>query len=127
MDSTESVGSLPRAFGRYRVEKVLGEGAMGVVYLARDSKLDRQVALKVPKFDDDPEMMERFLREARSAATLLHRNICRAVYHDNLKIHARVLATGHASPDGFWYDQEEHEWVVGYESLAEVRSGNDLY
>ena len=76
MDSTESVGSLPRAFGRYRVEKVLGEGAMGVVYLARDSKLDRQVALKVPKFDDDPEMMERFLREARSAATLLHRNIC---------------------------------------------------
>jgi formylglycine-generating enzyme required for sulfatase activity/serine/threonine protein kinase len=76
MDSTESVGSLPKAFGRYRVEKVLGEGAMGMVYLARDSKLDRPVALKVPKFDDDPEMMERFWREARSAATLLHRNIC---------------------------------------------------
>ena len=68
MDSAESVGSLPKAFGRYRVEQVLGEGAMGVVYLARDSKLDRQVALKVPKFDDDPQTMERFLREARAAA-----------------------------------------------------------
>jgi formylglycine-generating enzyme required for sulfatase activity/predicted Ser/Thr protein kinase len=67
---------LPKAFGRYRVEKVLGEGAMGVVYLARDSKLDRQVALKVPKFNDDFEKMERFLREARAAATLDHRNIC---------------------------------------------------
>ncbi|MBT4866136.1 MAG: SUMF1/EgtB/PvdO family nonheme iron enzyme [Planctomycetaceae bacterium] len=76
MDSNKSVGSLPKTFGRYHIEKVLGEGAMGVVYLARDSKLDRQVALKVPKFDENPETMERFLREARAAATLDHRNIC---------------------------------------------------
>ncbi|MAG92198.1 MAG: hypothetical protein CMJ48_00385, partial [Planctomycetaceae bacterium] len=38
-------------FGRYRIEKTLGEGAMGSVYLAFDSELQRQVALKVPKFD----------------------------------------------------------------------------
>ena len=52
MDSTDTVGSLPKEFGRYHVEQVLGEGAMGVVYLSRDSTLDRQLALKVPKTDD---------------------------------------------------------------------------
>ncbi|MBT4867708.1 MAG: protein kinase, partial [Planctomycetaceae bacterium] len=73
-----AVGSLKSGkFGRYQVEKTLGEGAMGTVYLARDTELDRRVALKVPKFgDDDQEMMERFYREARSAAKLRHRNIC---------------------------------------------------
>jgi len=64
-------------FGRYRIEKTLGEGAMGTVYRAHDNQLDRRVALKTPKVDnDDPETTERFYREARSAATLRHRNIC---------------------------------------------------
>ncbi|MEZ6058245.1 MAG: protein kinase [Planctomycetaceae bacterium] len=64
-------------FGRYRIEKELGQGAMGAVYLAHDTELGRDVALKIPKFSrDDVEVMERFIREARSAATLHHRNIC---------------------------------------------------
>ncbi|HKA06888.1 MAG TPA: serine/threonine-protein kinase, partial [Gemmataceae bacterium] len=69
---------LPVNFGRYRVTKLLGEGGMGAVYLAHDSQLDRPVALKVPQFDagDGPLMRERFLREARAAATLQHANIC---------------------------------------------------
>ena len=72
-----STHSLPDSFGRYRVERELGSGAMGSVYLARDTELDRKVALKVPKFDDDEaEMMERFYREARTAAKIHHRNIC---------------------------------------------------
>ncbi|MEO8494779.1 MAG: serine/threonine-protein kinase [Planctomycetota bacterium] len=66
------------AFGRYRILKTLGEGAMGSVYLAHDSQLNRKVALKIPKFDarSESKHIDRFLREARSAATLNHPNIC---------------------------------------------------
>lgn len=80
-DSTPSARkseSLPASFGRYQIERSLGEGGMGTVYLAHDAQLDRKVALKTPKFDRDPEpnLMKRFHREARSAATLQHPNIC---------------------------------------------------
>lgn len=70
--------SPPKHFGRYTIERTLGEGGMGAVYLAHDSQLDRKVAIKVPKFKEnsDPTLMERFYREARSAATLQHPNIC---------------------------------------------------
>jgi serine/threonine protein kinase/WD40 repeat protein len=69
---------LPSEFGRYRILRELGSGAMGRVYLAHDSQLDRQVALKTPSFvsDQDEAIVTRFYREARSAAKLHHRNIC---------------------------------------------------
>ncbi len=69
---------LPEMFGRYRILKTLGQGAMGIVYLARDTQLDRNVALKVPQITgpDQKELIDRFYREARSAATLHHPNIC---------------------------------------------------
>jgi serine/threonine protein kinase len=65
-------------FGRYRIDRVLGEGAMGHVYQAQDSQLSRKVALKIPKINaqEDSKFIVRFLREARSAATLSHPNIC---------------------------------------------------
>ena len=68
----------PDEFGRYAIKKELGKGAMGAVFLARDTQLDRDVALKVPTFSDKSpaNMIERFYREARSAATLTHPNIC---------------------------------------------------
>ncbi len=71
-------GTLPESFGRYRVERLLGRGAMGAVYLARDTQLSRQVALKVPNFkgDDSDEVLERFYREARLAATLRNPYLC---------------------------------------------------
>ncbi|MCU0621717.1 MAG: serine/threonine protein kinase, partial [Gemmatimonadales bacterium] len=63
--------------GRYRLERELGRGGMGVVYLARELNLDRAVALKVlpPDLATSPELRERFLREARTAALLSHPNI----------------------------------------------------
>ncbi len=69
---------LPERFGRYRIVRRLGNGAMGTVYLAEDTELNRQVALKVPHFgpSDGPEVRERFRQEARSAAALSHPNLC---------------------------------------------------
>ncbi len=76
--ASQRLARLPAEFGRYRVLKCLGQGAMGAVYLARDTALDRDVALKTPKLDSaqDGELIERFVREAKAAATLHHRNIC---------------------------------------------------
>lgn len=75
--ASESPSPGSESFGRYELKKVLGEGAMGAVYLARDTQLNRDVALKVPKFDQKiTQLIERFYREARAAATLTHPNIC---------------------------------------------------
>ena len=65
-------------FGRYRIERVLGTGGMGIVYLALDTRLERQVALKIPRFDSDGKLhsIERFRREARVMALVQHRNLC---------------------------------------------------
>jgi len=74
----DGMEAMPERFGRYRIVRELGHGAMGSVYLAEDTELHRQVALKIPKFaqQDEPELLERFYREARAAATLNHPNIC---------------------------------------------------
>src|SRR5712671_5657651 len=67
--------------GPYEVLAKLGEGGMGEVYRARDSKLKRDVAIKVlpEAFAKDPERLARFEREAEVLATLNHPNIA-AVY-----------------------------------------------
>src|SRR5712664_297557 len=63
--------------GRYSLERELGRGGMGVVYLAREVRLDRPVAIKLlpPSKASDPRLRERFLREARTAAKLSHPNV----------------------------------------------------
>ena len=69
---------LPETFGRYRILRELGGGGMGTVYLALDTQLDREVALKVPHVEatTDSDFLERFDREAKIAAKLSHANIC---------------------------------------------------
>ncbi len=101
-----------RLAARYRIERLLGRGGMGAVYLARDLQLDRLVAVKeLPEeFARDPILRERFLREVRMAASFSHPNIVPV------------------------YAVEEHEqslaFVMGYvegESLAErVRRAGPL-
>jgi serine/threonine-protein kinase len=63
--------------GRYRIERRIGDGAMADVYRARDPSIDRDLAIKVlkPDFRQEPEIVGRFLREAKAAGALSHPNI----------------------------------------------------
>jgi serine/threonine protein kinase len=67
----------PERIGRYRVERLLGKGGFGLVYLAHDEHLNRPVAVKVPhaKLISGPEDAEAYLTEARTVANLDHPNI----------------------------------------------------
>ena len=72
---TLTVGS---RLGHYDVTALIGEGGMGQVYQASDTKLNRQVALKVlaPDLTRDEIAKQRFLQEAKAASALDHPNIC---------------------------------------------------
>src|ERR1700690_2086026 len=68
--------------GPYKIESPLGAGGMGEVYRARDTRLDRTVAVKIlpSHLSDNPEAKQRFEREARVISSLNHPHIC--VLHD---------------------------------------------
>ena len=69
--------AMPSQFGRFRIDRVLGQGGGGIVYLAYDPNLQRKVALKVPRPESlfTPDARRRFVREAEYAAQLNHPNI----------------------------------------------------
>lgn len=78
---------MQETIGHYTIERKLGEGGMGEVYLAHDQRLERRVAIKVMRAMGE-EARQRFLREARVAAGINHPNIC--------QIHA--LGEDHSRP-----------------------------
>jgi serine/threonine-protein kinase len=67
---------LSPSWDRYELLELLGKGGMGVVYKARDRRLDRTVAIKLI-LGADPDLAMRFLREARAQARIDHANVCR--------------------------------------------------
>ncbi|MBA3272002.1 MAG: protein kinase [Acidobacteria bacterium] len=74
---TTSAEGGPRRIGRYFIERRLGEGGMGVVYAARDERLQRTIAVKtLSSRADDDTAREHLRREARAAASVNHPNIC---------------------------------------------------
>jgi len=116
--------------GEYVIERELGRGGMGIVYLARDVELDRPVAIKVlpPEYAARPELRERFLREARTAAKLSHPNIIpvhRAddvggfvffvmAYVDGETVGQRVRARGPLPPAQAARVLREVAWALAY-------------
>src|SRR6187399_1772125 len=69
--------SLPARVGHYSIVRKLGEGGMGIVYAARDERLQRMVAVKtMSSLARDESARRRFWREARAAASVNHPNVC---------------------------------------------------
>src|SRR5277367_2960594 len=64
--------------GPYEIQSAIGAGGMGEVYRARDTRLERTVAIKIlpPHLSGSPEARQRFEREARTISSLNHPNIC---------------------------------------------------
>ncbi len=94
IDSTTTTPLVGERLGAYEIGALLGAGGMGDVYRARDTKLDRDVAIKIlpAVFTADPDRRARFEREARLLAALNHPHIG-AIYgfEDGDRIHALVL------------------------------------
>jgi hypothetical protein len=82
-----------RIGGRYEVEDLVGTGGMSSVYRARDTVLERLVALKIlhQHFTSDPEYVERFRREARAIARLNHPNIVTVIDRGELDNHQFIV------------------------------------
>src|SRR6188768_290196 len=116
--------------GRYSLERELGRGGMGVVYLAREVRLDRPVAIKLlpPELAAQERLRDRFLREARTAARLSHPYIVpiHAVdeagdfvfyvmaYVDGETVAERVAARGPIAPHEVARILREVAWALAY-------------
>lgn len=116
--------------GQYVLERELGRGGMGVVFLAKEVRLDRLVAVKVlpPELGLNPELRERFLREARTAAQLSHPNIVPIFRADEIGGYAfftmafvdgesladRVRARGSLPPADAVRVLREAAWALAY-------------
>ncbi len=116
--------------GRFSLERELGRGGMGIVFLARDVALDRPVAIKLLPLElaRDPALRERFLREARTAAKLSHPNIVPIhlveehgdlvffvmAYVDGETLGQRVRRAGPVPPSAVRRMMQEVAWAIGY-------------
>ncbi len=87
--------------GPYEILEAIGEGGMGEVFKARDTRLDRHVAIKIlpPHWADDADMKERFAREAQAIASLNHPNIC-ALHDIGSEVPQLALGSGRSALDG---------------------------
>src|SRR5438552_16542731 len=123
--------------GRYQIVAKLGAGGMGEVYLAQDTKLDRKVALKIlpAEVASNRERMERFIREARSAAALSHPNIAQIFEigeHDSTRYIAMEYVEGVTLRDKIHRERTELRKLLRHlqhvaEGLAKAHSAGIVH
>lgn len=97
---------IPETFGRYQIQREIGSGGMGSVYLAYDPRLEIHVALKIPHahLSESPAFIEQFYLEAQALARLYHPNICRVFDVGQFEsYHYISLAFVEGQP--LWHDQ----------------------
>ncbi|MCA9086229.1 MAG: protein kinase, partial [Planctomycetaceae bacterium] len=123
--SVSQEGSL---VGRFRLERKLGAGGMGVVYLAKDTVLQRFVAVKLPlqKAVGVPSLSERFQREAAAAARLRHTNIVGVLESGTDHGHDYIVSEWIDGPDlKHWFTQADQpiEVLAAAECIEQVADG----
>src|SRR5437016_7554032 len=121
----------------YRIVSKIGAGGMGEVYLAQDTKLDRRVALKILPADvaSNRDRMERFVREAKSAAALSHPNIAQIFEigeHDGTHFIAMEFVEGVTLREKIHRERTELRKLLGYlqhaaEGLAKAHAAGIVH
>jgi len=116
----ESNQDHPVLFGKYQILKELGRGGFGIVYLALDTHLDREVAIKelYPNLVNDPTFVSRFRQEARIAARLDHPNL--VPVHDFGQIDGKYYLSMGYMPGGSLKDLLKREGKLEPERACEV-------
>ncbi len=122
------------ALGRFRLQKVLGQGGFGKVYRAWDPQLERMLAIKVPTFSsNDTKRVQRFLTEAKAAARLRHPNIVptfESGHVDGKYFIAAQFIAGQALNDviksGNYERRAALEWTVSLASAISYAHTNDI-
>jgi serine/threonine protein kinase len=106
------------SFGRYQIVRQLGRGAMGAVYLAFDTQLQRYVALKTPVFGTNQIAIKRFYREARAAAQLRSQYLCPIYDVGQISgIHYLSMAFIDGQPLSRWIAEQR---LKGPSAIAEI-------
>ncbi len=121
-----SSADVPSHVGRFRLERLLGAGGMGVVYLAHDPDLDRRVAVKLlhQRLTNEPHGQRRMLREAKAMAKLQHPNVV-TVYEfgtiDDRMWIAMELVEGTTLSE--WRRAEKRTWIAGLDVMLAAGRG----
>lgn len=107
--------------GRYRIVRRLGEGGMATVFLADDTELGEQVAMKIPRHTDgDDGFVKRFVREGRAVETINHPHVCG--FRDIGEHHGRLFLTMDYLPGGTLAEWMQNAPEISEESAIEIAS-----